>query len=236
PQMITWLDRREKIASFSAYRGWLESSRKPPQPPVVRTFTGQVIQLGKKLQSPRQPLADIELHHYTDSFIYTMKEFLNNITPVSTRMPFNRLQDASLPFTRLDIYRNFNFEPSALDPGVEQDETSPENSQTVTIAPLAPPRFDAVIVRRDPNAEATGLSGTRFGHVKVLFRLPEKLDDNTPAPTNWPTTCLAYVEWFSTYKSRHDDNHEMYSISALPRHANGTSNSSIIPLTDICQT
>ncbi|KAJ7307752.1 hypothetical protein DFH08DRAFT_720062 [Mycena albidolilacea] len=78
--------------------------------------------------------------------------------------------------------------------------------------------------------------GTRVGRVKVLFRLLEKLDDNTPVPTNWPTTCFAYVEWFSPFKSRHDDNHEMYSISALPRRANGTSNGSIIPLTDIRQT
>ncbi|KAJ7868925.1 hypothetical protein B0H14DRAFT_3582668 [Mycena olivaceomarginata] len=241
PQMITWLDRQEKISSFSAYQGWLESSRKPPQPPVLRTFTGQAIQLAKKPQSPRQPLTDIELHHYTDSFIYTLKEFLNNITPASTRMVSNRLQDASLPFTRLDIYHNFKFEPSALDPGAEQDETSPETFQTVTSRPqskdrTSPPRFDTVIVRRDTNAEATGLSGTRVGRVKVLFRLPEKLDDNTPVPTNWPTTCLAYVEWFSPFKSRHDDNHEMYSISALPRRANGTRNGSIIPLTDIRQT
>ncbi|KAJ7307753.1 hypothetical protein DFH08DRAFT_927418 [Mycena albidolilacea] len=152
PQMITWLDRQEKI------------SQKPPQPPVLRTLTGQAIQLTKKPQSPRQPLADIELHHYTDSFIYTLKEFLNNITPASTRMLSNRLQDASLPFTRLDIYHNFKFEPSALDPGAEQDETSPETFQTVTSRPqstdrTSPPRFDTVIVRRDTNAEATGLSG-----------------------------------------------------------------------------
>ncbi|KAF7371466.1 hypothetical protein MVEN_00001000 [Mycena venus] len=170
PQMITWLGRQEKISSFAAYQAWLESSRKLPQPPIVRTFTGQAIQLAKRPQSPRQPLAHIELHHNTDSFIYTLEEFLNNIIPASTRLPVSRLRDATLPFTRLDVYHNFKFEPCALDPGAEPDDNDPELFQTVISRPhsadyASPSRFDTVIVRRDPTAEATGLSGTRVGNL-----------------------------------------------------------------------
>ncbi|KAJ7831837.1 hypothetical protein B0H14DRAFT_3713091, partial [Mycena olivaceomarginata] len=62
PQMITWLGRQEKISLFSAYLAWLESTRKPAPLPVVRTFTGQAIQLAKKPQSPRQLLTTIELN------------------------------------------------------------------------------------------------------------------------------------------------------------------------------
>ncbi|KAJ7757870.1 hypothetical protein B0H14DRAFT_2404515 [Mycena olivaceomarginata] len=82
----------------------------------------------------------------------------------------------------------------------------------------------------------TEITGTRVGRVKVLFCLPEKLDDGSPPPSNWPKGCLAYVEWFSSFKPRHEENHEMYSISTVPRWANGFSNASIIPLTDIRQT
>ncbi|KAJ7309311.1 hypothetical protein DFH08DRAFT_627418, partial [Mycena albidolilacea] len=57
-------------------------------------------------------------------------------------------------------------------------------------------RFDTVIARNSPNAEVTGLAGTRVGRVKVLFTLPDKLDDGSPPPSNWPKGCLAYVEWF----------------------------------------
>ncbi|KAJ7661849.1 hypothetical protein B0H17DRAFT_953364, partial [Mycena rosella] len=46
----------------------------------------------------------------------------------------------------------------------------------------------------------------------------------------------AYVEWFSTFKPQHEANHDMYSISVPPRHANGMRPASIIPLTDIRQT
>ncbi|KAJ7754747.1 hypothetical protein B0H14DRAFT_2540813 [Mycena olivaceomarginata] len=75
-----------------------------------------------------------------------------------------------------------------------------------------------------------------LGASKVLFRLPQKFDDNTPVPTNWPTSCLAYVEWYSSFSPRHDDNHIMYSISTIPPRANGFANASIVHLTDIRQT
>ncbi|KAJ7687526.1 hypothetical protein B0H17DRAFT_939403 [Mycena rosella] len=60
PQMITWLERQEKISSFAAYLAWLESSKKPPQLLVTRTFTWQAIQLAKKPQSPRLPATPCE--------------------------------------------------------------------------------------------------------------------------------------------------------------------------------
>ncbi|KAJ7712192.1 hypothetical protein B0H14DRAFT_3099260 [Mycena olivaceomarginata] len=207
PQMITWLGRQEKISSP---------------------------------QSPRLPLAQIELRHHTNSFIHTLKDFLNNLNPIATRIPANRLRDAVLPFTNLDVYHNFKFEPCALDPGAEADENDTEDPQTVISRPglsSTPPRFDTVVVRIAANAEATGLSGTRAGRVKVLFQLPQKFDDNTPVPTNWPTSCLAYVEWYSSFSPRHDDNHTMYSISTVPSlRANGFANASIVHLTDIRQT
>ncbi|KAJ7790990.1 hypothetical protein B0H14DRAFT_3115481 [Mycena olivaceomarginata] len=178
PQIITWLGRQEKISLFAAYQEWLESTRRLPQPPVA-------IRLAKRPQSPRLPLGQIKLRHHTNSFIHTLKDFLNNLDPIATRMPANRLRDAVLPFTNLDVYHNFKFEPCTLDPG------------------------------------------TRAGRVKVLFQLPQKFDDNTPVPTNWPTSCLAYVEWYSSFSLRHDDNHTMYSVSTVPLRANGFANASI---------
>ncbi|KAJ7736379.1 hypothetical protein DFH07DRAFT_693478, partial [Mycena maculata] len=99
------------------------------------------------------------------SFIYTLKEFLNNtFAPPATRMTSTQLGRATLPFSRLDVYHNFKFEPSALDPGADEDEENTEIFQTVISQPCSadrtsPPRFDTVIVRTYPDAEATGLSG-----------------------------------------------------------------------------
>ncbi|KAJ6549197.1 hypothetical protein B0H10DRAFT_2242974 [Mycena sp. CBHHK59/15] len=149
PQMITWLGRQEKVSSFSTYLAWLDSKRNPIRAPLVRTFTGQAIQLAKKPQSPRQLLTSIELHHHTDSFIHTLKEFLNH-----TSIPAAQLLVAALPFTRLDVYHNFKFEPNSLDPGAGPDENNPEDFQTVLARPQSadratPPRFDTVILYID---------------------------------------------------------------------------------------
>ncbi|KAJ6494338.1 hypothetical protein C8R45DRAFT_1095271 [Mycena sanguinolenta] len=160
PQMITWLGRQEKISSFATYQAWLEATRKPPKPMVARTFTGQAIQLAKRPHCPRQPLAQIELLHHTDSFIYTLKEFLNNLNLLTAQMPVSGLHSATLPFTRLDIFHNFK--PFALDPGANQDENNAESYQTVISRPKSlssAPRFDTVIVRNSENAKVTGLTG-----------------------------------------------------------------------------
>ncbi|KAJ7852764.1 hypothetical protein B0H14DRAFT_3656681 [Mycena olivaceomarginata] len=159
PQMITWLGRQEKISLFSAYLAWLESTRKPAPLPFVRTFTGQAIQLAKKPQSPRQLLTTIELNHSTDSFLHTLKEFLNNNSLRPTQ-----LCSATLPFSRLDVYHNFKFEPSSLDPIAGAGENNPEDFQTVTARlqsedHTSPARFNTVIARNNSTAEATELSG-----------------------------------------------------------------------------
>lgn len=76
----------------------------------------------------------------------------------------------------------------------------------------------------------------RAGRVKVLFHLPEKLDNGMPVPSSWPSAYMAYVEWFTPFKPSHENNHNMFSISVPPRRANGFRQASIIPLTDIRQT
>jgi hypothetical protein len=165
PQMITWLSRHEKMSGFATFMAWLKSSREPPSPPpppVVRTFTGQPIQLAKKPQSPKQTFAAVELNHNTDSFTHTIKEFLNNLNTTSQRMTPTQLLAATLPFSRVDVYHNFKFEPTALDPGAELDENNTEDSQTVISSPSSPSRFDTIIARSKETAEATGLTGALF--------------------------------------------------------------------------
>ncbi|KAF8145351.1 hypothetical protein K438DRAFT_1630258 [Mycena galopus ATCC 62051] len=209
--------------------GWRASNRRDEFPQMIAWLGRQ-----EKISSFATYLAWLEASRKPD--------FLNaTFAGASARMMPADLLTARLPFTRLDVYHNFKFEPTALDPSAEPDDNNVANFQTVICRPqsadcTSPPRFDTVICRNNSNAESTGLTGTRIGRVKVLFRLPEKLDTGMPAPPNWPKTCLAYVEWFSAFKPKHENNHNMYSISVPPRRANGFRQASIIPLTDIRQT
>jgi hypothetical protein len=172
PQMITWLGRQEKISSFATSLASLELKQQPTLPTVVRTFTGQAIQLAKKPQSPRQLLAAIELNHQTNSFIHTLKLFLSR-TFGAAPMTLTELHAATLPFSRLDVYYNFKFEPSSLDPGADTDENDGEDFQTVISRPHSvdrntPSHFDTVIVRNNLQAEATGLARWRFIKVEMI--------------------------------------------------------------------
>ncbi|KAJ7020868.1 hypothetical protein C8F04DRAFT_1403295 [Mycena alexandri] len=151
PQMIQWLGRQEKVASFSTYQAWLEASKKPLLPPVIRTFTGQAVQFALTPQAPRQRLSELAEAHAAPSFIYSLKETLNTFG--ISRLTPAQLNASHLPFTRLDVYHNFKFEPTSLDPG---DLDSAEGAQTVISRPAngtTPARFDTELIDdlyRDP--------------------------------------------------------------------------------------
>ncbi|KAJ3751578.1 hypothetical protein EV360DRAFT_56667, partial [Lentinula raphanica] len=78
------------------------------------------------------------------------------------------------------------------------------------------------------------LSGLQVGRVRVIFSLPEKhLHRLFPASIS-PPTHLAYVEWFSKFRSRPDDHTGLYHIKPLLKR-DKTRAVSVIPLDRIKQ-
>ncbi|KAJ7764066.1 hypothetical protein B0H14DRAFT_2403397, partial [Mycena olivaceomarginata] len=167
PQMITWLGRQEKISLLSAYLAWLESTTETGTASCnpMRNEREMRESVMESKSCPNWEFfgrafgSDISCNHSTNSFIHTLKEFLNNNSLRPTQ-----LRSATLPFSRLDVYHNFKFEPSSLDSGAGAGENNPEDFQTVTARPqsedhTSPARFDTVIARNNSTAEATGLSG-----------------------------------------------------------------------------
>ncbi|KAK6972247.1 hypothetical protein R3P38DRAFT_3335915 [Favolaschia claudopus] len=157
PQMINWLSRQEKIASFSNYQAWLEAQQQPDPTPVAKTFSGQALKIAKVPQSPHQSITSIVQKHNTPSFVSSLKQFLNQL---GRNLPSREAQAAPLPFSHLDIYHNFKFEPNSLDPG---EESNNNIQQTVISRPAisnSVARFDTVIARVKPEqADSTGLTG-----------------------------------------------------------------------------
>ncbi|KAJ7064424.1 hypothetical protein B0H15DRAFT_807765 [Mycena belliarum] len=204
PQMITWLGRQEKISSFATYLACIEASRKPAPPAVLCTFTGQALQLAKTPQSPCQLLTDIELHHSTNSFIYTLKDYLNaTYVGAQGRMKPADLLAATLPFTRLDVYHNFKFEPTILDPGAESDNNkNTSDFQTVISRPqsadqASPPRFDTVVCRNNSIADSTGLSGECSNtYFTIELQLTSIMIQRNPCQSPLPTS-RKVGQWYS---------------------------------------
>ena len=49
--------------------------------------------------------------------------------------------------------------------------------------------------------------GTRIGRVRIIFTLPKQVETHLgtqPAPRNWPTEPLAYIEWYSKLEGAAD--------------------------------
>ncbi|KAJ7653857.1 hypothetical protein B0H17DRAFT_1267231 [Mycena rosella] len=216
----------ERLHIDFAKNGWRASNRRDEFPQMI-TWLGRQEKL----------LSRITENHKAPSFLPSLKEYLNQF---GNHLPAAQLQAAKLPFSRLDIYHNFKFEPTSLDPaGADDGTATAESSQTVIACPAAtdgtPARFDTAIAREKGTGEATGLTGMRVVRVKVLFKLPTQLDNGDPAPRSWPKDPLAYVECFSSFRPSHEPNHNMFAISKPPPRADGSLRGSVIYLSDIRQ-
>lgn len=76
-----------------------------------------------------------------------------------------------------------------------------------------------------------------MARLRIIFCLPKMVNrDGFPesAPVNWPTHPLAYVTWFTRFKSAPDNDTGMYRIEPA-RDSKAQAQGIIIPLTDIRQ-
>ena len=82
--------------------------------------------------------------------------------------------------------------------------------------------------------------GTRIGRVRVIFTLPKEVETHLgtqPAPRNWPTEPLVYIEWYSKLGGAADLKHGlMYHIKKVTTTSNPVRvQGAILPLTRIRQ-
>ena len=155
PQMIRWLSRQEKIASFEAHL---------PRPQIINNDTEtlpqhpnmkkSLISIAKHPSFPGRPLSLIEEKHQAPDFTYYLKVFLNSLLsePLSNRA----LNDTLLPFKKVDVYNMFRFHPEGLQDNDEENDLVKALPQS-----LQNPhgRFDTVIAIVNDKAESTGVVG-----------------------------------------------------------------------------
>lgn len=76
-------------------------------------------------------------------------------------------------------------------------------------------------------------TGTRIARVRVIFKLPDTVDAGVgkqDAPTYWPKTPLAYVEWYKPLRRQSDATMGMFVVKKT-----STPTYSIIPIGSIRQ-
>ena len=248
PQMIQWLSRKEKATYFESIL--LENAQKDELPSESHSNPSrrQPISVSKFPNYPNRPISLIENLHKAPFFELHLKRYLSTLLP--TQISNQRVNLASLPFSKVNVYNMFRFHPTSL----QDNDHEKDIVRAMPISECHPyGRFDTVVVLENDKAESTGLEGilyftyslknmliylgTRIGRVKVIFALPLTIDtpgSSTQSPSIWPKTPLAYIEWYTRQSPLPDKTHGMYHISKATD-SQGRIQGTIIPLSNIRQ-
>ncbi|KAF9058791.1 hypothetical protein BDP27DRAFT_1240267, partial [Rhodocollybia butyracea] len=205
PQMTQWLSRQEKILSFDFYRNWINS-----------TSTNQGAQKN-----------DITLK--LDTNIRIAKH------PHETKKSLNAIANShNAPgfILALKLYIN----------SLLPKEGQVTKAEALSIGCLPFTLLDVWHHFKFTPVNLFDDAGCRVARLRVIFRLPNVVKrlgqrSEEDAPPNWPKaeTPLAYVTWFSQFKSVLDSKNGMYRVQPSVSASNGTPQGEIIPLSDIRQ-
>ncbi|KAJ3728260.1 hypothetical protein C8R42DRAFT_571707 [Lentinula raphanica] len=214
----------ERLHIDYAKKGWRASNKREEFPQMTKWLVRQ-----ENIQSFNK-----ELSWVIEQQRLQLLQKAEHSIPVSTQRSTTTLfLSQPLPFRHLDVYYSFKFSPETLD-----DDSSIKD--VVKATPLKGGRFDTVVILTGDSAETASFTGTRIGRVKVIFRLPSQLTligtYKSPSPSWWPTSVLAYVEWYSAPSQTplEQKSHNMTTVHKLPL-IDGITPWSIVPLSNIIQ-
>lgn len=167
PQMVKWLERREKVAMFETLRERLaeeldhhvadgESASDSDQDSHTRQCPKAGILLPKHPSVRQQSILSIVKKHDAPGFSKALNSYVYNMKlgrPLTSR----EAAEASsyLPFSHLDVFHGFKFTTIPLSDGALEHDSVKAKPAIGT----QPARFDTVVVLQDDDAEATGLQG-----------------------------------------------------------------------------
>ncbi|KAJ3753472.1 hypothetical protein EV360DRAFT_53426 [Lentinula raphanica] len=212
----------ERLHIDFAKEGWCSSNKRDHFPQMI-TF----------LSRQEKKLSTLTLLHNAPGFLGTLKIFLNDCLPQEERLSKANAVNQSLPFFALDIWHSFRLTPIRIldDPEKIIIKSQPLSTSSSTS------RQDTVLVLEKDQAQSTAVQGLRAARVRVIFCLPQKVLKRgflVNAPSSWPQEPLAYVTWYTRFKSAPDKTTGMYYVEPAIA-SNGIPQGAIIPLANIRQ-
>ena len=162
PQMTLWLSCQEKIAAFVSYISSTKQLDNISSPQLQNFPSAGQLKIAKHPSHPHCLISTIEKLHNTPGFSDLLKAYLNRIIPNSA--PTSNPIHYALPFTTLNVFDLFKFQPSS-------DEDEEQQADTVKASPAhagRPAQFDTVVVMYNSSAESTGLAGKVAFYLKYI--------------------------------------------------------------------
>jgi len=240
-QMITWLDRREKIGQFNTQMVWRQGlhGHNLKLSPVDATchrgehllsFCGADLCIAKR-PSLRLQVAAIQLKHGIPGFGLDLYNFVleNCSVGLHRRLQVDVGMKNSLVSERLDVWHRVKL--SHPDFRRLDDE-----AKTQDVIYTRPGRFDIALIQTyfGPDAEKSSLRHSRVAQVRAIFLLSERLRRIDPG---LPSEPLAYVFWWQAPGNIPDPSSGLYTVrrAAAKGHgrACGVPSTAVIPLSRI---
>ncbi|KAJ3717337.1 hypothetical protein C8R42DRAFT_551387, partial [Lentinula raphanica] len=169
PQMITFISRQEKVASFDFYQSWafpkppdhtcqLKRNRKRRKSGGPNSTVEFQLSLAKNPSEPKKTLIAITLLHDAPGFLGALKLFLNfQLLPKSDQRSKAKALKGILPFNTLEIWHNVGLIPPQV---LDEPEKARMKAQPLSIQDKTS-RFDTVLVLENDEAESTAVKGDR---------------------------------------------------------------------------
>ncbi|KAJ3834431.1 hypothetical protein F5878DRAFT_544828 [Lentinula raphanica] len=224
----------ERLHIDFAKEGWRASNKRDHFPQMVTFISRQekVTSVAKNPSEPRKKIAAITLLHGAPGFEGALKLFLNDYLPKSEQRKKQSALEGIIPFLTLEVWHNFGLVPSKVldEPEKARIKARPRSSKLSA-------RFDTVLVLEKDEAESTAVRGEVAARLRVIFQLPSEVYNNgrpSKAPPNWPKEHLAYITWYTRFKSSPDSSTGMYKVEPA-FDSNGMPQGAIIPLSNIRQ-
>ncbi|KAJ3817742.1 hypothetical protein F5880DRAFT_1492441 [Lentinula raphanica] len=184
PQMISFISRQEKVASFDFYQSWAfpeppddihKLKRRRKRKSGESKLTEFQLNLAKNPSEPKKTLVAITLLHDAPGFLGALKLFLNfRLLPKSDQRSKAKALKGILPFNTLEIWHNVGLIPPKV---LDEPEKARMKARPLSIRDKTS-RFDTVIVLEKDEAQSTAVEGDEYilwlrtnTHVKLPFSL-----------------------------------------------------------------
>ncbi|KAG9315401.1 hypothetical protein JVU11DRAFT_4550 [Chiua virens] len=255
PQMMLWLERKEKVQRHEAYIAWILGGRPSPKLTLLAAREGLSVPTGMSTTGSTQEeshfhiaktpsvravsfsslVADYGATYFRDTLA---RYIVSHRDPSLSRLEVER-QSAKIyfRFSSVQVFHKIKF--SIQDPSSPLDSSIPDVAHIKPASKdrrgqIAPGRFDTVLVHHG-NHEHTPLIGAhnyQVAQLRAVFQIRKKdMAMLFPATTKQPDY-LAYVEWFTPF-GQMDPNIRLYHVSRSVRQ--GRRLASVIDVEKICR-
>ncbi|KAJ3727905.1 hypothetical protein C8R42DRAFT_572906 [Lentinula raphanica] len=158
PQMVKFISRQEKVASFDFYQSW--ASRKLEVSDGQENQEGPIgvnllLSLAKNPTEPKKTLSAITLLHGAPGFLGALKLFLNDCLPQNKQGKKATVLKEKIPFDTLEVWHNVGLIPPTV---LDEPEKALMKARPLSFHDRTS-RFDTVLVLEQDEAQSTAVRG-----------------------------------------------------------------------------